>query len=215
VAIRLLVESAGAKDPTERRRHLYLLVNRWLDADELERANARLAAMLGSDRVGDRGRLMRLPGTLNRKETATGRLCRIVACDLHSPPVDLDDLLGASIPVEPKPAPTPAACGRPAGSLPTAGLRPREWFARLEPDRPINRYGYARCPLHDDTTPSLKLYDTPQEGWYCWGCTRGGDLAEYLAWRRHGRRARELDARQWQALIGELQRLGAAARRAA
>src|SRR3954453_2810467 len=67
VPLRLLVESAGAEDPNERRRHLYLLADRWLEAEELEHANSRLAQLLGSDRVGDRGRLMRLPGTLNRK----------------------------------------------------------------------------------------------------------------------------------------------------
>jgi hypothetical protein len=214
VPVRLLVESAGAQDATERRRHLYLLVNRWLGADELERANARLAELLGSDRVGDRGRLMRLPGTINRKGSAPGRLCRIVACDLHSPPVDLDDLLGDLVPVAPKPTPKPAASGRPAGPLPAVSLSAREWFALLEPDRPVNRYGYARCPLHDDTTPSLKLYDPPQDGWYCWGCARGGDIVEFLAWRRHGQRARDLDARAWHQLREELDQLTSLARRA-
>jgi hypothetical protein len=216
VPVRLLVESAGARDPGERRRHLYLLANRWLGAEELEAANARLAELLGSDRVGDRGRLMRLPGTVNRKGGSPGRLCRIVACDLHSPGVDLDDLLGAPVAVtpRPKPAPKPTAFGRPAGPLPAVSMPAREWFALLEPDRPVNRHGYARCPLHDDTTPSLKLYDPPQDGWYCWGCARGGDLVEYLAWRRHGRRARDLDARAWQQLRNELEQHTTPGRRA-
>lgn len=77
---------------------------------------------------------------------------------------------------------------------------PREWFAALEPDRPITRYGYARCPLHEEKIPSLKLYDTPADGWYCWGCGRGGDLVEYAAWRLHGRPARRLDRAEFKAV---------------
>ena len=81
----------------------------------------------------------------------------------------------------------------------------------MEPDRPISRYGYARCPLHDDQVPSLKLYEQPEEGWYCWSCARGGDLIEYAAWRHHGCRARELAPGQFSALTRWLvARLGAA-----
>ena len=83
-------------------------------------------------------------------------------------------------------------------------LAPRDWFAALEPDRPISRYGYARCPLHDEEIPSLKLYDEPRDGWYCWGCARGGDLVEYAAWRRYGRPARELDRHQFAEVAGWL-----------
>ena len=60
------------------------------------------------------------------------------------------------------------------------------------PTGPISEYGYARCPLHDDHIPSLKLYDEPRDGWYCWACARGGDLIEYAAWRWHGRASRGL-----------------------
>ena len=41
-------------------------------------------------------------------------------------------------------------------------------------------------PLEDhenNLLPTLKLYDSPQDGWYCWGCARGGDVVEFLAWR--------------------------------
>ena len=98
LAVRLVVESGGASDPREPRRHLYLAASRWLAADELEAANARLAQLLGGDRVGDRGRLMRLPGTRNLKGGRQGRWCRVVACDLHAPTVDVEALLGAPPP---------------------------------------------------------------------------------------------------------------------
>jgi hypothetical protein len=84
-------------------------------------------------------------------------------------------------------------------------LRPREWFALLEPDRPISEYGYAQCPLHDDHIPSLKLYDEPRDGWYCWACARGGDVIAYAAWRWYGRPSRELDASDFRALMSRLE----------
>jgi CHC2 zinc finger len=203
VPVRLAVESGGAGDERERRLHLYLLADRWLDPDELEGANAALAARLGSDRVGDRGRLMRLPGTRNLKGGRPGRWCRILSGDLRAAGVDPCRIV-ADRPLR-APARMPA---RGNGTRPLGGafdaLAPRDWFAALEPDRPITRYGYARCPLHDEDIPSLKLYDAPQDGWYCWGCGRGGDLIEYAAWRWHGRPARELSGEAFRALTGEL-----------
>ena len=80
-----------------------------------------------------------------------------------------------------------------------------QWFALLEPDRPISLYGYAQCPLHDDHVPSLKLYDEPRDGWYCWACARGGDVIEYAAWRWYGQPSRGLDASRFRALIARLQ----------
>ena len=160
--VRLVVESGGAADPTEPRWHLYLLASRWLSAAELETANARLAELLGGDRVGDRGRLMRLPGTRNLKGGRPGRWCRVVACNLHAAALDVESVVGTL----PDDAPPPRASARDAAppSRPSAldELAPREWFALLEPDRPISEYGYARCPLHDDHVPSLKLYDEPR-----------------------------------------------------
>lgn len=38
------------------------------------------------------------------------------------------------------------------------------------------------CPLHDDRTPSLHVYETPEQGWACYGCPTadgkpvGGDV---------------------------------------
>jgi hypothetical protein len=200
--VRLVVESGGAPDAGEPRWHFYLAVSRWLDADELEAANARLADLLGGDRVGDRGRLMRLPGTRNLKAGRPGRWCRVVACDLHGPPLDVESVVGR-LPDQTPPARS-VRHGPPRARGAMDELAPREWFAALEPDRPINEYGYARCPLHDDHVPSLKLYDEPQDGWYCWACARGGDLIEYAAWRRHGRATRDLDPSEFRELVARL-----------
>ena len=138
-----------------------------------------------------------------------GRWCRFLACDLHAGGLDRHGLVGDLVARRPADR-SPRRDGggaRPTGRL--AALAPRDWFAALEPDRPISRYGYARCPLHDEQIPSLKLYERPEDGWYCWGCGRGGDLIEYAAWRLHGRPARGLDREQFRALETWLQaRLG-------
>jgi hypothetical protein len=217
LAVRLVVESGGAADPTEPRWHLYLVASRWLRADEIEAANARLAELLGGDRVGDRGRLMRLPGTRNLKGGRPGRWCRVVACNLHAPALDVASVVGGlpdHAPQPPGSTQVAATRSRPTG---LEDLAPRQWFALLEPDRPISEYGYAQCPLHDDHVPSLKLYDEPRDGWYCWACARGGDVIEYAAWRWHGHSSRGLDAPGFRALIARLAiELGVhAARRAA
>jgi hypothetical protein len=199
--VRLVVESGGAADPREARWHLYLAVSRWLAPEALEAANGRLAELLGGDRVGDRGRVMRLPGTRNVKGGRPGRWCRVVACDLHTPALDVEAIVG-ELPAPPRPVARVAPSSprrRTWGQL--EEIAPREWFVGLEPDREISEHGYARCPLHDDQVPSLKLYDEPRDGWYCWACARGGDVLEYAAWRRHGCRARDLDAGAFRALV--------------
>ena len=205
VPVRLVVESGGAADPSEPRWHLYLVASRWLPPVELEAANARLAELLGGDRVGDRGRLMRLPGTRNLKGGRPGRWCRVVACNLYAPALDVESVVGALRLPPPRP---PTSVGAVSPRSPHSALdelAPRQWFALLEPDRAISDYGYARCPLHEDHVPSLKLYDEPRDGWYCWACARGGDVIEYAAWRWYGQASRGLDAPRFRALIARLE----------
>lgn len=42
----------------------------------------------------------------------------------------------------------------------------------------VPRHGMIHCPLpgHDERTPSFKAYETPERGWYCFGCCRGGSI---------------------------------------
>ncbi len=41
--------------------------------------------------------------------------------------------------------------------------------------------GVIRCPLpdHEDRTPSFKVYDDPERGWYCFGCNHAGRIYEF------------------------------------
>lgn len=42
----------------------------------------------------------------------------------------------------------------------------------------VNPAGMARCPFHEDHTPSLKLYP---DHYYCFGCHAHGDVIDLLA----------------------------------
>lgn len=39
----------------------------------------------------------------------------------------------------------------------------------------VNRAGFARCPFHQEKTPSMKVY-RGDRGWHCFGCGKGGDV---------------------------------------
>ena len=41
----------------------------------------------------------------------------------------------------------------------------------------VGRHGMARCPFHDDHSPSLKL----DERFYCFGCGASGDAIDFTA----------------------------------
>jgi hypothetical protein len=134
---------------------------------------------------------MRVPGTRNLK---SGRFCQVVHADLTSRAYDVRDLVGdlpdppADDPRAPKRirrrqmAPSPR---RSAISDPVDGWTPRDYFAELCGITEYDRLGKARCPLpdHDDPRASLWIGETPEEGWFCFGCSRGGrifDLASLL-----------------------------------
>jgi hypothetical protein len=162
--------------------HAYWLCEGELSSDDLESANRRLAARLQGDiAVANRGRVLRVPGTLNRKRD---RPCRILRIDLARPRVAYVRL-AASL-GDPRPARNgyrrngAAPVRRPIFD-PVDELTPRQYFALLcgvEPDHA----GYLLCPLpdHHEDTPSCRLYE---DHWWCYGCGRGGgiyDLASLL-----------------------------------
>ena len=69
--------------------------------------------------------------------------------------------------------------------------------------RPENDHYKGRCPLHDDTTPSLCVYPRDREGredphYWCFGCGARGDL---IAWLR---RTEGIGFREARARVGEL-----------
>jgi hypothetical protein len=174
--------------------HGYWRIEQTLAAEWIERANVRLIHHLGdgADYASyDRNRFMRLPGTRNFK---SGRYCQVIYADLTSRAYDVRDLVGdlpdppADDPRAPKrirrqhTAPSPR---RAAIDDPVDRWTPREYFGALCGVAEIDRDGKARCPLpdHDDPRASLWIGDTPEAGWFCFGCNRGGrifDVASLL-----------------------------------
>jgi hypothetical protein len=45
----------------------------------------------------------------------------------------------------------------------------------------VGRSRKVSCPLHQDRTPSLHAYETAEQGWYCFGCGRGGSIYDLAA----------------------------------
>jgi hypothetical protein len=100
------------------------------------------------------------------------------------------------LPAEPRALVVPRPPGRPRSAIADrlASIPPRVYFERLT-GQSVDRSGKARCPFHEDWTPSLHVYEDPSRGWYCFGCGRGGsiyDLASLL-WNR-GTRGEEFVA---------------------
>lgn len=95
--------------------------------------------------------------------------------------VDAEDLdrclpaLAARPDVAPRRAPRSAV-----GEDGLLALSPRVYVEHLT-GRRVGRSGKVRCPFHDDAKPSLHVYETAAEGWYCFGCGRGGSIYDFAA----------------------------------
>ena len=172
--------------------HGYWRVENVLGAEWIERANARLIHALEADWASyDRNRFLRMPGGINGK---SGRYCHLIHADLTSRAYDVRDLVG-DLP-DPSPddprapkrirrAHTPPSPRRAAIDDPVDRWTPREYFAALCGVTKTDHDSKVQCvlPDHDDPRASLWIGDSPESGWFCFGCNRGGriyDLASLL-----------------------------------
>ncbi len=159
----------------------------------VERANLRLSYQLAGDiQVRHRNCVLRAPGSINHK---SGNWCHVLFADLHRAPYDARALLGSL------PDPPPEFAGRPgvrrvprharrfATSLhdedPARAVAPRDYF-RVLANRDPGEYRFIVCPnpAHkggQERTPSCEVFDTPEEGWHCWGCGAGGSIYDLAA----------------------------------
>jgi RepB DNA-primase from phage plasmid len=182
--------------------HAYWRLAAPLEPERIEAANRKLAHHLGGDPGStDRARIMRLPGH-NHK---AGRPCRLVFCDLASPPVDPERLVaGLEDPDPPAPPPTPAELRRRLAFLETddaTRISPPAYFRALAGVEVPERGGHIPCPLpdHQERLASCMVYLDPADGWWCFGCGRGGaiyDLASLLEGGAWGRDLRGEDFRE-------------------
>lgn len=83
-------------------------------------------------------------------------------------------------------------------------VEPAVYVAALTGRQP-GRARKIACPLHADRTPSLHVYDTPQRGWYCYGCGRGRSIYDLagalLGLSPKGPEIHELRRRLYQLLL--------------
>jgi len=159
-------------------RHAYWALWPPAEGAEVERSNRRLAHALDADvRATDAARILRPPGTFNFK---TGE--RV--------PVEIDHLAFEVYTVE-------QVVGELADPAPERGKRPHlappgdlhDALAAIAPPvyvelltgRERGRDGKIACPFHDDSTPSLEVYDDPAGGFFCFGCERGGTIIDFGA----------------------------------
>lgn len=186
------------------KRHAYWFLTEPASLDVIERTNRRIALALGADvRCSDPARILRPGGSVNWKRAVPEavRLLYLAPSERVSV-AELDRVLPSEpAPPEPIIRPRRPRIGR---GDPLETIPPPVYVEQLTGQR-VGRSGKIRCPFHhEDRTPSLHVYDDPEQGWYCFGCGRGGtiyDLAALL-WDRgtHGREFIEL-RRELQAFV--------------
>lgn len=193
--------------------HAYWLLAEEVSGDRCEALNRKLVAALGADPAStNRGRIMRLPGTINYKPASRGRAaawCRVVMCDLSKPPYR-PDVLGSGLrdPKAPRPA-RRARRFRPAGGpQPWEEMEAAEYYRAIVGLEP-SADGSARCPnaAHTDDHPSAHLYSGPGAGWYCFACLAGGSAVDMVAAARGYPTGRGLSGAQFLECLEELRRI--------
>jgi RepB DNA-primase from phage plasmid len=179
--------------------HAYWLLRDSIDDPaRLRDANERLAQAIGGDlQSADAARILRPPGTLNYKSKyGRPRAVELVLAERH-PRYLADEIVGALPSRRASPRRRRARARAPRPPDPLQQIPPGIYFAALTGLEP-SREGKVCCPLpaHVDPGPSCHVYESAGEGWYCFGCGRGGDIYELAGelWglRREGREFLEL-----------------------
>jgi CHC2 zinc finger/RepB DNA-primase from phage plasmid len=164
-------------------RHAYWRLSRPISLDATESFNRRLALVLGADLCcTDPARILRPAGSLNhktRRPTPVG----LVRDDPDSriSALAMNEILPPLIT-------RPMRVAVRGSTDPLLEVSPRVYVTRLT-GLGVGRSGKIRCPFHDDTTPSLHVYEDPTRGWYCYGCGKGGSIYDLAAllWYRSSR----------------------------
>jgi hypothetical protein len=182
-------------------RHAYWPLAEPLEPRQAEDANSRLAHALGADPAAtDAARILRPPHTRNFK---------------HDPPAPVvlerlaDERLMADDVVRGLPAVPVAPLGR--GPDPGPALRTGDPLRSIEPAVYVEvltgqRVGRSRkisCPFHEDASPSLHVYPTPEGGWFCFSCRRGTSVYD-LAGPLWGLQTRGLEFLELRRRLSEL-----------
>src|SRR3954447_18359293 len=163
--------------------HAYWPLTQPLAPKAAESANLRLAVAIGADvACFDASRILRPPGTWNHKRqpptrVATLRLERGRRFEAHAvlrnaPEVDQER-------IEHRWRPQPQRT-QPLSDDPLLRIDPSVYVADLLGRAPGRNHKVA-CPFHDDVRPSLHVFPTPERGWCCFSCGRGGSIYDLAA----------------------------------
>ena len=151
-----------------------------LAPDEATAANRQLAEVLGADgRSADATRILRAPGTRNFKHDPP----RAVVLERFKPArrFTVAEVVGTTAMGTSTPASASAkATASVAGEDPLRRIPPGVYVQALT-GQSVGRDGKVSCPFHEDRTPSLHVYERPEQGWYCFGCGRGGSIYDLAA----------------------------------
>jgi hypothetical protein len=165
-------------------RQAYWFLTEPASLEVIEGTNRRIALVLGAD-VGcsDPARILRPGGSVNRKRVEPAAVRLLYLAEDRVSVADLDRVLPPE-PATSEPVIRPRR-SRGARGDPLEEIPPPLYVEQLTGQR-VGRSGKIRCPFHEDRTPSMHVYDDPEQGWYCFGCGRGGtiyDLASLLLGR--------------------------------
>ncbi len=193
--------------------HVYWLLAEELSGARCEALNRMLAAALGADPVStNRGRFLRVPGTLNHKRSCKGLAptwCRVAMCDLAKPPYRPAVLAaGLRDPKAPRPVRRVRRQFAIRGEEPWRGMEAAEYYRAIVGVEP-GRDGKVRCPntAHTDEHPSAHLYRGVGRGWYCFACGAGGGAVDLVAALRGYPTGPALRSEQFKECVAELQRI--------
>ena len=168
--------------------HAYWSLTRTLGPDEVEDANRRLALALGADvKCADPTRILRPPGTLSFKHDPPRPVQLVHHSEMRYAPATILAGLPRSGP-EREPRIERRNHGHPRAREhdPLQQIKPAAYVRLLASVDP-GRDGKVACPFHGDSTPSLHVYPTPEEGWACYGCPSpdgkpvGGDIYTFAS----------------------------------
>jgi hypothetical protein len=176
--------------------HLYWRLTEELPPAAVEELNRRLCHRLSGDPACcEYGRIMRLPGTFNQRR---GQWCRIVRADRSRAPAE-PEAIRVALP-DPDPPHSVSRNGRPGHGSPMADdelqlIAPPAYFHALCRLPVPEDGGMVKCPLpdHDDAYASCQVFGEAEQGWWCFGCSRGGriyDLASLMSGGPWGRELR-------------------------
>lgn len=193
--------------------HAYWLLATPMVGERCDALNRKLAAALGADLAStNRGRIMRVPGTLNWKRAGRGNeaaWCRVVMCDLAKGPYDPAALAeGLADPKAPRPRRRRAPRAIPEVAEPWRELEPVEYYRAITGREP-RRDGKVRCPHagHEDSHPSAQLYRGVGAGWYCFSCGHGGGAIDMVAALRGWPTGAALRGEEFSACVADLRRV--------